>query len=75
MLAGLRNWEFNYHGLIDHFHHQMQRPSMVHPMAQAVGISLYKMSTAVGQRLPYMTAPMTGTYLVVVTMRWLSFVK
>ena len=54
----------------------MQNPKMAPPMALlAVVTSWYRMSAAMDQRLPYLTAPMTVLFLVVMTTRLLSFVK
>ena len=62
-------------GNLRYFHNQMLKPKMAPSMALAVVASWYRMSAALDQRLPYLTAPMTVLFLVVVTTRWLSFVK
>ena len=57
------------------FHNQMPKLRMAPTMAQAVVVSWCRMSDAMDQRLPYSTAPITGSYRVAVTMKWLSSAK
>ena len=57
------------------FHNQMPKLRMAPSMAQAVVVSWCRTSDAMDQRLPYSTAPITGSYRVAVTMKWLSSAK